>query len=301
MHGNTFESVSGYKTRNFDDVVEEVRGFFDVHQALGTVPGGIHVELTGNDVTECLGGSEKILDADLANRYETVCDPRLNHQQSLELAFLVAEMLGHDARDLSAVRADLLSDTLTRPTTAMREAMAHAEVGDDVYGEDPTVNALEERVADLLGHEAGLFTPTGSMANQLGLRLHVAPGEELVCDSLAHVVRAELGAAAVFSGITSRTWVAPRGLLTRRRAGGPDDHRRRRLPGRHRARGGGEHPQLRRRHGAAARPDPRCCAARPGEVGVAMHLDGARLWNAHVATGVPLDDYGRSSTPSRSA
>lgn len=96
MHGNTFESVSGYKTRNFDDVVEEVRGFFDVHQSLGTVPGGIHVELTGNDVTECIGGSEKILDADLANRYETVCDPRLNHQQSLELAFLVAEMLGRD-------------------------------------------------------------------------------------------------------------------------------------------------------------------------------------------------------------
>ena len=93
MHGNTFESESGYKTRNFDDVVDEVLGFFEVHRGLGTVPGGIHVELTGNDVTECLGGSEKILDADLKNRYETVCDPRLNHQQSLELAFLVAEML----------------------------------------------------------------------------------------------------------------------------------------------------------------------------------------------------------------
>lgn len=96
MHGNTFESTSGYKTRNFDDVVDEVRGFFEVHQGLGTVPGGIHVELTGNDVTECIGGAEKILDADLGSRYETVCDPRLNHQQSLELAFLVAEMLGRD-------------------------------------------------------------------------------------------------------------------------------------------------------------------------------------------------------------
>ncbi|KGN38488.1 class II 3-deoxy-7-phosphoheptulonate synthase [Knoellia subterranea] len=96
MHGNTFESASGYKTRDFDDVVEEVRGFFEVHQGLGTVPGGIHVELTGNDVTECLGGSEKILDADLSQRYESVCDPRLNHQQSLELAFLVAEMLSRD-------------------------------------------------------------------------------------------------------------------------------------------------------------------------------------------------------------
>ena len=96
MHGNTFESASGYKTRDFDDVVDEVRGFFEVHQGLGTVPGGIHVELTGNDVTECLGGSEKILDADLNKRYETVCDPRLNHQQSLELAFLVAEMLSRE-------------------------------------------------------------------------------------------------------------------------------------------------------------------------------------------------------------
>ena len=94
MHGNTFSSTTGYKTRNFDDVVDEVRGFFEVHRALGTVPGGIHVELTGNDVTECLGGAEKILDADLEKRYESVCDPRLNHQQSLELAFLVAEMLG---------------------------------------------------------------------------------------------------------------------------------------------------------------------------------------------------------------
>ena len=88
MHGNTFESASGYKTRDFDDVVDEVRGFFEVHQSLGTVPGGIHVE--------CIGGSEKILDADLSQRYESVCDPRLNHQQSLELAFLVAEMLNQD-------------------------------------------------------------------------------------------------------------------------------------------------------------------------------------------------------------
>jgi 3-deoxy-7-phosphoheptulonate synthase len=95
MHGNTFESASGFKTRDFEDVVDEVRGFFEVHAALGTVPGGLHVELTGNDVTECIGGAEKILDADLSKRYESVCDPRLNHQQSLELAFLVAEMLSN--------------------------------------------------------------------------------------------------------------------------------------------------------------------------------------------------------------
>jgi 3-deoxy-7-phosphoheptulonate synthase len=93
MHGNTFESTTGYKTRRFDDVIDEVRGFFEVHRALGTVPGGLHMELTGDDVTECLGGSEHIDDADLATRYESVCDPRLNHQQSLELAFLVSEML----------------------------------------------------------------------------------------------------------------------------------------------------------------------------------------------------------------
>ncbi len=93
MHGNTFSSPSGYKTRRFDDVIDEVRGFFEVHRALGTVPGGVHVELTGDDVTEILGGVEQIDDAGLSTRYETLCDPRMNHQQSLELAFLVADML----------------------------------------------------------------------------------------------------------------------------------------------------------------------------------------------------------------
>ena len=93
MHGNTYEAPSGYKTRNFEDVLDEVRGFFEVHKKCGTHPGGIHIELTGDDVTECVGGGEKISEADLATRYETACDPRLNHTQSLELAFLVAEML----------------------------------------------------------------------------------------------------------------------------------------------------------------------------------------------------------------
>lgn len=93
MHGNTFEASSGYKTRRFDDVIDEVQGFFDVHRSLGTWPGGIHVELTGDDVTECVGGGEELLEVDLGNRYESVCDPRLNRVQSLELAFLVAEML----------------------------------------------------------------------------------------------------------------------------------------------------------------------------------------------------------------
>ena len=93
MHGNTFEASSGYKTRRFDDVIEEVQGFFDVHRSLGTWPGGVHVELTGDDVTECVGGGEELAEIDLAHRYESVCDPRLNRVQSLELAFLVAEML----------------------------------------------------------------------------------------------------------------------------------------------------------------------------------------------------------------
>jgi 3-deoxy-7-phosphoheptulonate synthase len=94
MHGNGLTTPTGYKTRRFDDVVDEVRGFFEAHRAVGTFPGGIHVELTGDDVTECLGGSEHIDEATLATRYESLCDPRLNHMQSLELAFLVAEELG---------------------------------------------------------------------------------------------------------------------------------------------------------------------------------------------------------------
>ena len=93
MHGNTFESSTGYKTRRFEDVMDEVRGFFESHKAAGTHPGGVHIELTGDDVTECLGGGEQISEEDLASRYESACDPRLNHTQSLELAFLVAEML----------------------------------------------------------------------------------------------------------------------------------------------------------------------------------------------------------------
>ncbi|WP_374011003.1 class II 3-deoxy-7-phosphoheptulonate synthase [Leifsonia sp. LS-T14] len=99
MHGNGLTTPNGYKTRRFDDVVDEVKGFFEAHRAAGTNPGGIHVELTGDDVTECLGGSEHIDEATLATRYESLCDPRLNHMQSLELAFLVAE-------ELSAARTD---------------------------------------------------------------------------------------------------------------------------------------------------------------------------------------------------
>ncbi|MBA9006247.1 MULTISPECIES: class II 3-deoxy-7-phosphoheptulonate synthase [Thermomonospora] len=92
MHGNTFEAPSGHKTRRFDDVLDEVAGFFEVHRALGTHPGGIHIEFTGDDVTECVGGGAAIVEDDLHQRYETACDPRLNRGQSLDLAFMVAEM-----------------------------------------------------------------------------------------------------------------------------------------------------------------------------------------------------------------
>ena len=187
--------------------------------------------------------------------------------------------------------ADLLSDTVTKPTAEMRRAMAEAEVGDDVFGEDPTVRALEEKVAALLGHEAGLFCPTGSLANQLGLRLHVPPGAELLADSLAHVVRAELGAAAVFSGITSRTWPSVAGRLRAEdpiamvQVGvGPYQVETKLIvvENTHNF-GGGTVQPLEEIQALRAQSQAR---------GVRMHLDGARLWNAHVATGVPLTAYG---------
>ncbi len=186
---------------------------------------------------------------------------------------------------------DLRSDTVTRPTSAMRSAMSAAEVGDDVYGEDPTVNALEQRVAGLLGHEAGVFVPSGSLGNQLGVRVLVPPGAELLCDSQAHVVRAELGGHAVLGGITTRTWHAPRGRLDPRAVvelaapdAGPylvstaaiaveDTHNF----------GGGTVQEL------AALRELRAFA---DQTGIALHLDGARVWNAHVATGVPLAEIG---------
>ena len=109
---------------------------------------------------------------------------------------------------------DLRSDTVTRPTAKMRQAMGEAEVGDDVYREDPTVNRLEAFAAEVFGREAGLFFPTGSMANQAAIRLHTKPGEEIVCESRAHVLDWEMGSAAVFSGCTLRTVKAERGILT---------------------------------------------------------------------------------------
>ncbi|MDR1808445.1 MAG: 3-deoxy-7-phosphoheptulonate synthase class II [Propionibacteriaceae bacterium] len=108
MHGNTFEAANGYKTRSFADVTAELDGFFDVHAELGTWPGGVHFELTGDDVTECVGGAVDVSEADLESRYETVCDPRLNRQQSLELAFMVADRLSQLDHPRSRAVADVM-------------------------------------------------------------------------------------------------------------------------------------------------------------------------------------------------
>ena len=93
MHGNTYKTKTGYKTRHFDTILEELEHFFAIHRAEGTVPGGVHFELTGDNVTECLGGAREINDTDLCKKYETACDPRLNNEQSLELAFLMTDLL----------------------------------------------------------------------------------------------------------------------------------------------------------------------------------------------------------------
>ena len=93
MHGNTYKTKTGYKTRHFDTILEELEHFFAIHKAKDTIPGGIHFELTGDDVTECLGGAHDISDVDLEKKYETACDPRLNNEQSLELAFLITDLL----------------------------------------------------------------------------------------------------------------------------------------------------------------------------------------------------------------
>ncbi|CAN2236620.1 threonine aldolase family protein [Candidatus Planktophila dulcis] len=187
---------------------------------------------------------------------------------------------------------DLRSDTVTKPSEAMRAAMASAEVGDDVYGDDPTVNSLEERVAAMFGHQAGLFTPTGSLANQLSIRTLVKPGEELLVETRSHIVRAELGAAATFSGITTRTWPSTDGLLKADDAlaiahenAGPYlvSTKAIAVENTHNFGGGTVQPidEIAKLSSAAH--------AR----GIAMHLDGARIWNAHVASGVSCAEYGK--------
>jgi threonine aldolase len=187
---------------------------------------------------------------------------------------------------------DLRSDTVTQPTDAMRAAMLEAPVGDDVYGEDPTVRALEERVAAELGHEAGLYCATGSLANVLGVRLLVEPGQEVVCDVEAHIARAEMGAHAALHGLTMRTFPSERGLVQPEQVAkiispnaGPYlvSTAAVALENTHNFGGGTVQP-----HQVLAQ-----ISELVHEQGIALHLDGARLWNAHVATGVSLLDYGR--------
>ena len=187
---------------------------------------------------------------------------------------------------------DLRSDTVTRPTAGMRAAMADAEVGDDVYGEDPQVNALEERVAALFGHEAALFVPSGTMGNQIGMRLVCQPGQEVLGDADAHVVTYEMGAAAAVFGLSTRTVVGPGGLLdadqliaqvrpkgdwhlTATAAVAVENTHNR---------GGGR---------VQALGELEKLFAWSRDADVAVHLDGARIWNAHVASGVSLETYGR--------
>ncbi|WP_343065169.1 GntG family PLP-dependent aldolase [Nocardioides mesophilus] len=187
---------------------------------------------------------------------------------------------------------DLRSDTVTKPTEGMRAAMARAEVGDDVYGEDPTVRRLEETVAGLFGMEAALFTPTGSMANLLAVRSLVAPGQEVLCESSAHIARAELGAHGAFFGVTMRTWTGERGRIDHAAIAAmfaPDVSpffvatKAISVENTHNFGGG------------TVQPLADIEALRPlvDAHGIGLHVDGARIWNAHVASGVPLADYGR--------
>jgi threonine aldolase len=186
---------------------------------------------------------------------------------------------------------DLRSDTVTKPTPGMRRAMAEAEVGDDVYEEDPAVRALEERTAELFGHEAALFVPSGTMGNQIGMRLVCEPGQEVLCDADAHVVTYEMGAAAAIFGISTRTVVSSGGRLDAQQLIDqvrPKDNWHLTataavaVENSHNRGGGLVQPldQLRQLWDWSRQAD------------VAVHLDGARIWNAHVASGVPLSTYG---------
>lgn len=187
--------------------------------------------------------------------------------------------------------ADLRSDTVTRPTPEMRRAIAEAEVGDDVFGDDPTVKRLEERTASLLGHEAGLFVPSGTMGNQLAVRCHTQPGDEVLLEAGAHIWNYEGGAASALSGVQLRPVNGTSGGVLRARdlepCLRPDDphHPRTRLiclENTHNRAGGRILP-------LDAMEEVASFAAAHG---LAVHLDGARLWNASAATGISLATYG---------
>ncbi|MBT9329500.1 threonine aldolase family protein [Paracidobacterium acidisoli] len=186
---------------------------------------------------------------------------------------------------------DLRSDTVTKPTPAMRAAMAAAEVGDDVYGEDPTINLLEARAAAVFGREAAIFVPSGTMGNQIAMRLHTRPGQEIVCEARAHVVDWEMAMAATFSGCQLRTIAAPRGILTWKLIEpflyGKSYHRAPTglitLENTHNMAGGVALPPEVLEEiwlGASERNLP-------------VHLDGARIFNASVALGIGVRELTR--------
>jgi threonine aldolase len=186
---------------------------------------------------------------------------------------------------------DLRSDTVTQPTPAMRQAMVEAELGDDVYAEDPTVNRLEAETAALFGHEAALFAPTGSMANQIGLQLVTPRSTELLCDADAHVVTYEVGAAAALGGISTRTWPSNGADIDVDLIASmirPDGYHA--VPTTAIA-----VEQTHNRGGGGVLPYASLVALRgvADEAGVRLHCDGARIWHAHVADGVALLAYGQ--------
>lgn len=179
---------------------------------------------------------------------------------------------------------DLRSDTVTRPTQGMRAAMHAAEVGDDVFGEDPTVNRLQERVAELLGKEAALFVPSGTMSNQIAVKVHTQPGDELICDVNCHIYNYEAGGPAILSGVMCHTLNGDCGILDATQLEDtirPDDEHQVRtrlvcLENTHNRGGGRVYPfeKIQAIH------------AWTRQHGLMLHLDGARLWNAVVATGI---------------
>lgn len=192
------------------------------------------------------------------------------------------------AKDVAKV-IDLRSDTVTRPTPAMRRAMAEAEVGDDVFRDDPTVNALQDYCADLLGKEAGLFVPTGSMGNAVSLALNSTPGDEVICDHGAHFMHYETASAAANLGLMTRSLVGDRGVITAEQVAAVirpgDDHAPRSaivaIENTHNAAGGRIFPI----------EEARAVSKVAHDAGAAVHLDGARLFNAVAATGTPAHEW----------
>ncbi len=186
---------------------------------------------------------------------------------------------------------DLRSDTVTKPTPAMRAAMAAAEVGDDVYGEDPTINRLEAGAAEIFGREAGLFVPSGTMGNQTAIRLNTQHGQEIICEARSHIVEWEIAMASAFSGCQLRTIAAERGILTWREI---EPH----ITGRHYHRAPTGLIALENTHnmaGGTVTPLPVMQEIWAGakERGLPVHLDGARIFNTSVALGIGVRELTR--------